>query len=234
MRTLVAVGVLGVLLILGGCLGGGLDEDALAENQSYDWDTEATVTFNVTGEAFHAVHEIRNATPIAVYRDTEFQGEQPVSISAVKFRYPNGTIVGAADIAIEQRDGRTILQPPAAEGHLAYSGNSLPKDFQIAVNQSGSYQVILPRSMRIGVPFMGTIAPGGAELSVRDDRTYLFWESRDGAHIDLSYYLERDFWLFAGLVGLGALAAIGGVLYYRTQIRHLRRRIEEADLGIER
>lgn len=234
MRTLVAVAILGVLLALSGCLGGGLDEDALAENQSYDWETEADVTFNVTGGSFHAVHEIRNVTSIAVYRDTEFQGEQPVSISAVKFRYPNGTMVGTSHIDVEQRGGRTILTPPAEEGHVAYTGNSLPKDFQIAVNQSGSYQVILPRSMRIGVPFMGTIAPGGAELSVRDDRTYLFWESLDGAHIDLAYYLERDFWLFAGLVGLGVLAAIGGVIYYRNQIRHLRRRIEEADLGIER
>jgi hypothetical protein len=234
MRTFAAVAFLGLLLVLTGCLGGGLDEDALAENQSYEWDTRATVTVNLTGGSFHAVHEVPNGTPIAVFRDTEFQGEQPVSISAVKFRYPNGTIVGASDIDVEQRGGRTILTPPGDEGQVAYSGNSLPKDFRIAVNQTGSYQVILPRSMRIDVPFMGTIAPGGAELSVRDDRSYLFWESLDGAHIDLSYYLERDFWLFAGLVGLGILAAIGGVLYYRVQIRHLRRRIEEADLGIER
>lgn len=234
MRTLVAIAFLGVLVTLSGCFGGGLDEDALAENQSYDWETRATVTFNVTGDSFHAVHVIGNGTPIAVYRDTEFQGEQPVSISAVKFRYPNGTVVGAGDIGVEQRDGRTILTPPAGEGHLAYSGNSLPKDFQIAANQSGSYQVILPRGMRIGVPFMGTIAPGGAELTVRDDRTYLFWDSLEDPHIDLSYYLERDFWLFAGLVGLGLLVAIAGVIYYRVKIRRLRTRIEEAGLGIER
>lgn len=234
MRQFAAIAFLGLFILMTGCLGGGLDESALSANASYTWETDTDVTFNVTGGSFHAVYRIEDGTPVAAFRDTEFQGEQPISISAVQFRYPNGTIVGADAMEITQTGGRTIIVPPAEEGKLAYSASSLPKDFQVGLNRSGSYEVILPPGMRIGFPFMGHISPGGAELSVRNDRTHLVWESLDGGSIDLHYYLERDFWIFTGIVVLGLIGAVVTVLYFRLQIRQLRRRIEESGFDLER
>lgn len=234
MRRVSAVALLCLLIGLTGCLGGGIDQEALAENQTYDWETDADVTFNVTGGSFHAVHSVQNGSVVTAFRDTEFQGEQPISISAVKFRYENGTIVGAEEIEVEQTGGRTLIRPPDGTGQLAYSARSRPKDFQIGLNRTGSYEVILPPKMRIGVPFMGMISPGGAELSVSNDRTHLYWESLEDGNIDLHYYLERDFWIFAGIVGMGILGGIAVVIYFRVQIRQLRRRIERSGLDIER
>lgn len=234
MRRVFAVALLGLLIGLTGCLGGGIDQEALAENQTYEWETDADVTFNVTGGSFHAVHSVENDTVVTAYRDTEFQGEQPISISAVKFRYENGTIVGSEEIEVEQTGGRTLIRPPNATGQLAYTARSRPKDFQIGLNRSGSYEVILPPKMRIGVPFMGMISPGGADISVSDDRTHLVWDSLEDGSIDLHYYLERDFWIFAGLVGMGVLGGVVVVIYFRVQIRELRRRIERSGFDMER
>jgi hypothetical protein len=234
MRRVVAVALLGILIGLTGCLGGGIDQEALAENETYDWERTADVTFNVTGGSFHAIHSVENGSVVTAYRETEFQGEQAVSISAVQFRYENGTVVGADLIDVEQSGGRTLIRPPDGTGQLAYTARSRPKDFRIGLNRSGSYEVILPPSMRIGVPFMGMISPGGAELTVTNGRTHLYWDSLDGGSIDLHYYLERDFWIFAGLVGTGILGGIAVVIYFRVQIRQLRRRIEGSDLEIER
>lgn len=234
MRRVLAIALLGLLIGLTGCLGGGVDQEALAENATYDWESSADVTFNVTGGSFHAVHTVENGSVVTAYRDTEFQGEQPVSISAVKFRYENGTIVGAEDIEVEQSGGRTLIRPPDATGQLAYSARSRPKDFQIGLNRSGSYEVILPPDMRIGVPFMGMISPGGAELTVTNDRAHLYWDSLESGSIDLHYYLERDFWIFAGLVVTGILGGIAVVIYFRVQIRQLRRRIERSGFDLER
>lgn len=234
MRRIAAVGLLGLLLFLGGCLGGGVNQGALAQNETYDWNRSAEVSFNLTGGNVYAIHELSNTSEVTIFRDTEFQGEQPVSVSAVQFRYPNGTVVNATEITVEQSGGRTHITSPASDGKLAYTTNTLPKDFSIAVATSGSFEVILPPRMDIGVPVLGSISPGGAALSsTTADRTRLYWGALDSPRIELHFYLERDFWLFAGLVVTGVLAAIGGVVYYRAQIRRLRRHIEEAGLDID-
>lgn len=235
-RRLLAVGVLAVLFGLAGCLGGGgIDQSALAENQTYAWDVGADVSFNLSDGGVYAVHDVENGSAVEVYRSTEFQGNQPVSVSAVKFRYDNGTVVNSSAVTVERSGGRTVLTPPAADGQLAYTTGRPPKDFGIGVDATGSYEVILPPRMRIGVPVFGQIAPGGAELSrTADDRVRLHWDSLDGANISLSYYLERDFWLVVGIAALGLLAGVGGVLYYRYQIRQLQRRRERSGLEMER
>lgn len=234
MRHLAAIGLLGLLMVLGGCMGGGVNQAALAENQTYQWNTDASVSFNLTGGSVYAVHQVANESEVTIFRDTEFQGEQPVSVSAVKFRYRNGTVVNSTRISVEQSGGRTHITPPSADGKLAYQTSTLPKDFSIAVAGNGSFEVILPPGMDIGVPVLGSISPGGAALERTDaGRTRLYWEELESPRIELHFYLERDFWLFSGLVITGILAALGAVIYYRVQIRRLQRHIEEAGFDLE-
>lgn len=234
MRRAAACGALLVLITMTGCLGGGpISQSEIDANASYDWTTETTVRYNVTGETFSAVATVTNGTPVEAYRITEFQGEQPIRVSAVRFRYPNGTVVTLNVSAIEQTDSRTIIHPPGNEGKLAYTARSFPKEFSVGIARSGSYEVVLPTDMRIGIPLLGTISPGGAELRVVDDRVHLRWSSLSGGEIALQYYLERDFWLFTALVVGLIVVGIFGVGYIWLQIQRLEDRRRSAGLEIE-
>jgi len=234
MRRIAAIAVLAALVVTSGCLGGGgITQEDLDEDATYNWSTTTTVQYNVTGATYQAITVITDGTPVEAYRVTEFSGEQPIQVSAVRFRYPNGSVTTVNVSAIDQTDGRTIITPPANEGRLAYTAQSFPKEFSVGVHREGSYEVILPPSMRIGIPLLGTISPGGADRTVVDDRVHLRWDSLAGGDIALTYYLERDFWLFAGLVGGLAIIAVIGVIYFRIRIRRLEDDRREAGLDHE-
>lgn len=235
LRRLTAVAVLGLLVVTTGCLGGGggITQEELDENASYNWSIDSTTRFNVTGTTYKAVSLVTNGSPVEAYRITEFQGEQPVDVSAVRFRYPNGTVTTVNVSAIEQEGSRTVINPPADIGYIGYKARSAPKSFSVGIAREGSYVVVLPTSMRISVPVLGSISPGGAELRVVDDRTHLRWDSLDGGEISLQYYLERDFYLFAGLVVTGIVLAIGGVLYFRYRLRRLESQRQEAGIDVD-
>lgn len=234
MRHVFAVGVLVVFIAMTGCLGGGpITQSDLDANASYDWSTETTVRYNVTGETFTAVTQVTNGTAVEAYRVTEFQGEQPIRVSAVRFRYPNGSVVTVNVSAVEQTDSRTVIDPPADDGKLGYTARSFPKEFTVGVARAGSYEVVLPRDMRIGIPLLGTISPGGAELRVVDDRVHLRWSSLSGGEIALHYYLERDFWLFTALVVGLTVIGIFGAIYYWFRIQQLEDQRRATGLEVE-
>lgn len=234
MRRAAIVIVFGVVTLSSGCLGGGaVTPEAVAANATYDWSIDTTVRYNVTGDTFKAVTAVTNGTPVEAYRITEFQGEQPIRVSAVRFRYPNGTVDTLNVSAIEQTGSRTVIHPPAQDGHLAYTAQTFPKEFTVGVGRAGSYEVVLPPDMRIGVPLLGTVSPGGADLRVVDDRVHLTWSSLAGGEIALHYYLQRDLWLFSALVlGLVVVGIVGGI-YFWFRIRQLEDERQAAGLRIE-
>jgi len=232
-RRLLALPVLALLLLTSGCLGGGLNESELSANQTYDWETNATATVTVGPENYRAVYTVSDGQPLEVYQKDRLTGERFVQISSVKFRYPNGTVVGSAEIETSRSGDRAVIDPPAASGQLAYTAPTPPKDFSTPILVEGSYEVILPPGMRIGVPLFGTIEPGGSEHSIEDDRVHLYWEEEPSGQIQLHWYLERDFYLFVGLVGALVCSAVGGVIYYKLQISSIVEKRRENDFDLE-
>ncbi len=235
-RRTLALLALAALAALAGCagFGGGLDEERLARNASYDWNTTADVTVTVAGEEYQAVYEVENGTPVEAFRRETLGGRSPVEVAAVQFRYPNGTVVGASAIDVEQADSRVVIRPPAGEGKLAYSAPADAGRFSLPVTVAGSHEVVLPPGRRVGNPVFGDVNPGGFDPSTDDrDRVHLRWSSLEEGSITVRSYLQRDLYLFAGLLGLLLVVSLGGVVYYRIQIRRLERQREEAGLDVD-
>jgi len=206
-RRTLALLALATLAALAGCagFGGGLDEERLAQNASYDWDTTADVTVTVEGDEYQAVYEVEN-----------------------------GTGVNASPLEVQEADSRVVIRPPAEKGKLAYSAPADAGWFGLPVTVAGSYEVVLPPGRRVGNPVFGDVSPGDYEVSTDDqDRVHLRWSSLEDGSIAVRSYLQRDLYLFGGLLALLALVSVGGVVYYRIQIRRLERRREEAGLDVD-
>jgi predicted small lipoprotein YifL len=235
-RRTLALLALATLAALAGCagFGGGLDEERLAQNASYDWDTTADVTVTVEGDEYQAVYEVEDGTEVEAFRRETLGGRTPVEVAAVQFRYPNGTVVNASAIEVEEADSRVVIRPPAEKGKLAYSAPADAGWFGLPVTVAGSYEVVLPPGRRVGNPVFGDVSPGDYEVSTDDqDRVHLRWSSLEDGSIAVRSYLQRDLYLFGGLLALLALVSVGGVVYYRIQIRRLERRREEAGLDVD-
>lgn len=225
-RAVVAVAVLAVLA---GCAGGGVDADRINENASYEWDTDTTAKINVTGSQYKAVYSVDANESLEIYRLDDLGSERPVPFRALKYRAPNGTVVRGANLSVTEEDPRAVVTPPDA-GQVAYTAPTPPKRFATPTLVTGSYVVVLPANMGIAVPVLGTISPGGVDRTVEDGRTRLRWDELErGERIELGYYLDRDLQIFVGLIGLLALLTVGGVVYFRFQLRSLARRREATE-----
>jgi hypothetical protein len=238
-RLKVALGVL-ALVALAGCAGTGLggspapSDEQLAENATYDWSHDADVTLNVTGGEYKTVADVNGSERVRLASTSGFAARNPVSISAVQFRYENGTVVGADAIDVSTRDQRTVVDLPAANGTFAYTGSAGTRSVNAPLDFEGSHEVVLPPGMRVSFPVFGDVSPGGYEQSVEDNRVHLQWSSLSSATVSVDYYLVRDLYIFGGLLGALSLVAVGGVVYYRLRIRRLEREREEAGLDYER
>ncbi|MFB6218038.1 MAG: DUF5803 family protein [Halobacteriaceae archaeon] len=230
MRRRLALLALAALALTAGCAGG-VSEERLSENATYDWESDTTAKINITGNEYHAVYRVGANESLEIYRLDDLGGEQPVPVSALRFRYPNGTVVGPDRLGVEEEGSRVVVTPPAA-GRVGYTGPTRPKSFATPALVAGSYEVVLPPGMRIGVPLLGTISPGGYERTIEaDGRTHLRWDDLDrGTEIELQYYLQRDLYIFAGLLVALAVVAVVGVLYFRRQIRALAAQREATDI----
>lgn len=230
-----AAGVL-LLAVLAGCLGGGPtpSESDLAENATYDWDTDADVTVVVEGEEYRTVADVEETEKVRLARTSGFGGRNPLFISAVKFRYPNGTVVGSDAIDVKSHDQRTVVTLPAENGTFAYTANAGTRSATIPLDFEGSHEVVLPQAMRVWFPLFGSVDPGGYDKTVEDNRVHLEWDSLENATIDVEFYLVRDLYLFGGTIGVLTLAALGGVAYYRLRIQRLEEEREQAGLDLER
>ncbi|MFB6266892.1 MAG: DUF5803 family protein [Halodesulfurarchaeum sp.] len=231
-RTVAILGVLGMLL-LAGCTGSVISEEALSAQETYEWNTQATVTIDAGGGSYEAVYHVRNRSTIELYRPGQLGGEQPVPIRAVKFRYPDGRIVNSSAIEVTEEGSRTVVRLPQATGSFAYSVETTPGGLFVPVVMNGSYEVILPPGARVAFPIFGSVDPGGYEKAVVDDRVHLHWTTIDASAIAISYYLQRDLYLFGGLLALLGLIAGGGIIYFRFQIRNLEEAREAVGLDVE-
>ncbi len=229
-RAVPILAVLG-LVVLAGCTGGVVSEEELAEEATYSWDTDARATINVTGSEYRAVLVLENKSTVELYQVGEIGGEEPLPIRAIQFRYPNGTVVNASKIGVEEADSRTVVELPQSEGTFAYTTRSGSGDLLVPVVVNGSHEVILPPGTRIDVPIIGVAEPRGYDSNVVDDRVHLYWDSVESDTITVSYYLERDLYLFGGLLGLVVFVAGAGWLYFRYQLRDLE--AERAESGLE-
>lgn len=236
-RQLLALMLLGVLTVSAGCTGifgpGQVDEEALSQDYQYDWDTEAKVTVNVTGDEYHAVYDLQNRSELVVHT-RDFTGEQPLDVSALQYRYPNGTVQKIPASQVEKKRESTVITLPARKGKVAFSAPAGGKQVRIPTFVTGSYEVILPRGMRVGVPVLSQVRPSADEKTLEDGRVHLRWDDVEAGAVSVSYYLARDLWIFGGIVALVLLVGAGGVGYYVLQIRRLERRREEVGLDVEK
>jgi len=236
MRKLLVAVAVAALAVSAGCLGtggGGPTQQQLEQNATYDWQQDADVAIDVGGGEYRVVASVGNETEIRLARSTGFGGRNPLRISAVQFRYPNGTQVGADEIDVSTRNSRTIVTLPSANGTFAYSANAGGRSVTIPAPVEGSYELVLPSGMRVSVPVFGVVEPPGWEKTIEDNRVHVRWDSMSSGTISAKYYLQQDILLFAGITGALALVAVGGVVYYRLRIRRLEDERERAGLDVE-
>lgn len=234
-RRLLALGGLLVLVLLGGCLGsGGPSQDDLGENATYDWNTTANASITVEANEYRSVYRIHNRSTFDVYGESGFGGEEPLSeMSALKFRYPNGTVVNASAFEVESDRDRTELTLPNETGQLAFSVENSEKQLRTPVFADGPYHVTLPEGTDVGIPLASHVVPGGYETETVDGRTRLVWEEMDAENLRVRYYLDRDILLFGGFLMIAIVIGVIGGLYYWRQIRTLSRRRDEHGLDVE-
>lgn len=253
-RSLLPVAALVGLVLLSGCaglLGGGsvpdeqLDE-APAGADGYDWSTDADAHIVVTENArFRAVYRINRSArdSVQLFRRDAFSGRSPIPVSALRYRYPNGTVVngtafdargGGVDRTRDEVNVSLPAQAGTETGQLAFSSSSTPKQFTLPVFVEGAYEVVLPENRRVGVPPFGSVSPGGSEVSrTGEGRTVVRWDEVTSDSIAVRFYLERDLYAFGALAVLGLVAGGGGLLYYRRQIKRLREQREEMGLDVD-
>jgi len=233
-RRYLALCALGLVVVLTGCLGGGGPSDEeLNQNATYDWNTTANGTLWISADSYKSVYRIDNRTHFSVYQRDAFNNRNPLPIRALKFRYPNGTVVNATAFEVNTNDDRTRMKLPNRDGRLAFTAEKNGKSVRTPTFADGSYEVVLPRSTNVGIPLLSRVNPGGYERDRVDGRVHLRWSDADSDTLLVEYYLDRDILIFGGFFGLLLLVAVGGSAYYWRQIRTLEKRREEVGLDVE-
>lgn len=233
-RRLVILAVLAILA-LGGCttFGGATSEAGLTEDAGYDWGTEADVEYDLAAGEYTAVYAIENRSSISIYQTTRYGTEDPIGIRAVQFRHPNGTVVNASEIGVSEDRSSVDLDLPADEGQLAFTASKRSKEFVIPVFVEGSHTVKVPADHRVENFVLGTVSPRGYETETVGDRVFVRWGDLASGSIRVEYYLARDVYLFAGLIGMAAIAGVLGIGFVYRQIQQLRREREALGLDVE-
>ena len=256
-KRLLAVGGLALLVFLSGCSiltgSGEIDQDDLLEPAEYDWDRNATASYDVTTSSllsfssnrYQSVVSLENQTTLVLDRSTLFRGDRPVSVESLQFRFTNGTVVNATHEGLTAIRGsdETEIQVPEPNGTVGYTATwggattalgGSPRQWRVNTPVEGSHEVRMPDGSRTDLPFMSRTAPGSHETTVENDRSVIRWgDEFDSSSIVVRYYLARDLWLFGGLFIVGSTVAIGVALYYRRAIQRAREQREEVGLDIE-
>lgn len=229
------------VVFLAGCglFGGGeIDEDDLVGEQEYNWESNATtaVDLSVSSNAYAAVVDVEGQSSLEVYRVSTFRGDSSVSIEALQFQFPNGTIVDATHqnlTAIEGSD-ETTINLPAENGSVGFTASRDGKRYSSPVFVDGDYEIELPESTRVGIWGLSRTSPSPDETVLEDDQMTLHWEDMErGDAISIRYYLVRDMYLFGGLLAISLSLAIGGFTYYYRQIRRAQAKREEVGLDVD-
>lgn len=235
-RQLLALGALVAVAVLAGCFGpAGIDDEELNADAEYDWNGSATVTVTLSRSSYATVVNVTNASTVPVWQRDVIEGDRPVRLSALRFRYPNGTVVSPAGSGLSAtvESDRTEIELPNRRGKVAYTAERAGKQFSTPAFIEGSYEVVLPPDSRIGIPLLSQAGPGGWETRIEDGRMVVRWDGIEDGTVSVRYYLQRDIWLFSGLVVLALSIGTGGALYYLRQIRRLESEREEVGLDVD-
>jgi len=240
-RKLLALVALALLATTGGCLeyvtgGGSIDAETLDEEppRPYAWNSTTGVHITVTEDArFLGVYRINDS--VSLYRNDGLGGQNAIPVSAVRFRYPNGTVVDGS--TYRERGGRIERTRDSVEvglpndtdrGAFAFTSESTPKRFAVPAYVTGvSYEVVLPPDRRVAVFPFGNVRPGGYEVRDVGDRRVVHWDNVDGGSVLVQFYLQRDLYIFGGIVAILSVVTVLGIFYYRRKIDRLQRRREE-------
>lgn len=231
-RRLLGIGLLALLAATAGCMGafggGEVDRSAADQDEAYDWNTTANTTLTVEQDRILAVYDVEDRSTVEIYAFRRFNNERPVDPVAVKFRYPNGTVVGAEAMTFTRADSRTVVHLPAAEGQVALTLPKTGKRVRVPVVVDGSHAVILPEHAQVRYFLLGRVAPRTDErVEGPDGRVHLRWNDVTRERIVVRYYLERDLLIFSAILALGGILLIGGLVYFWLQLRALRERREQ-------
>ncbi|MFB6193570.1 MAG: DUF5803 family protein [Halobaculum sp.] len=237
-----------VLLALSGCtgvFGGGSVSDERLDAQPpgpYDWNSSADADITLyANTTFAAVYDADGAE-MRLFRRDGFGGRNPLSVEAVRYQYPNGTVISGTELAergeIRRTRGAVIVEFPNGDvegDELAFTGESSPKRFALPTYVTGTYEISLPPGRRIGLPVFGRVSPPASQISDpgSDDRVTVRIEKVESDTVVAQFYLPRDIRLLAGLLLVGGLVAGGGVAYYLRQIRQLQAEREELGLDVD-
>ena len=239
-RRLAVLGLLALLVALGGCSSvfgpSEPDQAKLNENASYDWDSDANVSITVNKSSYKGVYHVSNTSRLELYNRDELGTEHNLQISALRYRYPNGTVVTAnsSAVSVEQTRERTILTlPNESAGKVAFTSPRHGKQFATPVFIEGSYAVRLPKNARVGVPLLSQVTPGNYRTTVSGDYMTVHWEDVTSRSLRVRWYLERDLLLFSGLAVAAIVIGSGGALYYYRQILQLKRRREQTAIDVD-
>ncbi|WP_136688127.1 DUF5803 family protein [Halorhabdus amylolytica] len=229
--ALAAVGLL-VLLAIAGCLSPVSDAD-LKENATYDWEANASATYHIYTNNYTAVLDLQNRTSVELYLEDALGSNQALPISALQFRYENGTVVNNSAFDVDAGRSKITIEPPARNGTMAFAVERSGPDFRTPVVVDGSHEVLLPPGREIAIPFVSRAVPGDYTTRTVGDRVVIRWESVDRDSILVSFYRGRDVWLFGGLAGIVLTVGAVGLVYYRRQILKLEERRKELGLDID-
>jgi len=241
MRRLLAVLAVGLLFATAGCTGlfgdGGVSDEQLDRappEDDYEWNSTTDVRIVVHDSAYTAVYDLDGTEELRLF-SRGFTSERPLSIRALRYRYPNGSVVTGSSDAVEVStdDGRRVVTVPNDTGEVAFTTGSGGKELAVPGYVEGSYEVVLPPNTRTGAFLFGDVSPGGYETQIDDDgRLHITWDEVDDGVL-VRYYLQRDVLIFRGLLVAVGVGGGGGLLVLYGQIRRLRKQREELGLDVE-
>jgi hypothetical protein len=242
-RHLLALVGLAVLSLTAGCFGpGAISAEQLDQEpaEPYEWDSGRAVHIAVqTDSSFRAVYNV-SGDSIELFRRDGFGGRNPLNVRAVRYRYPNGTVVTGSELEARgggidrTREVVTVTFPNGTDaGHLAFTAGATPKRFSLPVFVEGSYEVVLPPDRRVDFPVFGTVSPRGSTTEVVDGQTHIRWEEVTSRGVTVQYYLQRDIPIFGAIAAVSLVVGFGGAYYYKRQIDELREMREEMGLDVE-
>ena len=245
-RLLVAAAGVALLAVTAGCFGfggGSIPDQQLNQPpaEPYAWNASPDVHITVTENAnFRAVYTL-NRSSIQLYRNDGFGGRNPLDVSSVRYRYPNGTVINGSQVIARggsitrNRNVVNVTVPPEAPsgGKLAFTASSTPKRFSLPTFVDGSYEVVLPEGRRVDFPLFGAVDPRSGTATIEDGRVHIRWENVTARSIMVQYYLQRDLTIFGAITAGLAVVAIGGLFYYRRKIDALKAQREELGLDVE-
>lgn len=231
-RALLAVAGLVVMLAVAGCLSPVSDAE-LAENATYEFDREADASYRIYPGNYTAVLDIHNRSSIELFQRDGLGSKQALAISALQFRYENGTVVNDSAFDVSTSQSMVTVEPPTPNGTVAFTVPRTGSQFQTRVLVEGSHEVILPPGQKVTLPVLSRVVPGNYTTASIDDRVVVQWGAVERETITVKYYQDRDLFLFAGLAGVVLVIGAAGLVYFRRQVWKLRAQREELGLNVE-